>query len=143
MYTYLNQKYGLKALIIEHASAIVKATNKFAAADNDVAVFLRILRCAVRLRGCRFTNWCYVVLSSRCRNEIDEGFRVVQSQLKQSIQELLGIYLKGKFPLKPDDAVRDMLNERLQARCLAPISLRVSCSRRVLHVLLSFTGLRV
>ena len=28
-YTYLNQRYGLKSLIIEHASAIIKALNKF------------------------------------------------------------------------------------------------------------------
>ena len=28
-YTYLNQRYGLKSLIIEHASAIIKGLNKF------------------------------------------------------------------------------------------------------------------
>ncbi len=44
LYTYLNQKYGLKALIVEHASSIIRAGNKFEAQDNDVAVFVRMLR---------------------------------------------------------------------------------------------------
>jgi hypothetical protein len=44
LYTYLNQKYGLKGLIVEHASSIIRAANKFEAEDNDVAVFVRMLR---------------------------------------------------------------------------------------------------
>ncbi len=46
LYTYLNQKYGLKSLIVEHASCIIRAANTYADADNDVAVFVKILRCA-------------------------------------------------------------------------------------------------
>jgi hypothetical protein len=53
LYTWLNQRYGLRALIIEHASAIIRATNKFAEADSDVAVFLRILRYSFALAVAR------------------------------------------------------------------------------------------
>jgi hypothetical protein len=49
LYTYLNQKYGLKALIVEHASSIIRASNKYEALDNDVAVFVRMLRCVQAL----------------------------------------------------------------------------------------------
>jgi hypothetical protein len=39
MYTFLNQRYGLKSLIVEHASAIINAVNKYSTIDNDVLVF--------------------------------------------------------------------------------------------------------
>ena len=44
LYTYLNQKYGLKSLIVEHASAVIRASNKYEAVDNDVAVIVKMLR---------------------------------------------------------------------------------------------------
>jgi hypothetical protein len=90
MYTYLNQRYGLKALIVEHASAIIKAVNKCSAQDNDVAVFGKILR-----------------------NEVDEEFRFVQQQLKQTVKELLRVYLKGKHPMKRDSDIGEMLERRV------------------------------
>ena len=89
MYTYLNQRYGLKPLIVDHASAIIKAVNKCAPQDNDVAVFGKILR-----------------------NEVDEEFRFVQQQLKQTVRDLLRVYLKGKFPLKGDREVGRILEAR-------------------------------
>lgn len=90
MYTYLNQKYGLKALIIEHASSIIRAVNKFGKSDIDVGVFGRILR-----------------------NEVDEEFRHVQHQLRESVQALLTVYMQGKHPLKSDEAVKTMVTERM------------------------------
>jgi len=90
LYTYLNQKYGLKSLIIEWASAVMAAVKKFADEDNDVAVFGKILR-----------------------NEIDEEFRIVQKQLKDTVAELLRVYLKGKYPLKSEDEVSKILKKRV------------------------------
>lgn len=68
MYTYLNTKYGLKTLIIEWATAIINGIKKYNSKDNDVAVFGKILR-----------------------NECDEEFRFVQSQVKTTIRELLKV----------------------------------------------------
>jgi len=90
LYTYLNQKYGLKSLIIEWASAVMAAVKKYADEDNDVAVFGKILR-----------------------NEIDEEFRIVQKQLKDTVAELLRVYLKGKYPLKSEDEVSRLLKKRM------------------------------
>jgi Ca2+-binding EF-hand superfamily protein len=92
LYTHLNQKYGLKSLIIEWASAVMAAVKKFSDEDNDVAVFGRILR-----------------------NEIDEEFRIVQKQLKDTVAELLRVYLKGKHPLKSEDEVSKLLNKRVKS----------------------------
>ena len=44
MYTFLNQKYGLKSLIIEWATSIINGIKKFAKEENDIAVFGKILR---------------------------------------------------------------------------------------------------
>lgn len=57
MYTFLNQRYGLKQLIVENASAVIKAVNAFGATENAVAVFGKIIR-----------------------NEIDEEFRWVRAK---------------------------------------------------------------
>jgi hypothetical protein len=57
MYTFLNQRYGLKQLIVENASAVIKAVNAFGATENAVAVFGKIIR-----------------------NEIDEEFRCVRAK---------------------------------------------------------------
>jgi hypothetical protein len=66
------------------------AVKRFADDDNDVAVFGKILR-----------------------NEIDEEFRIVQKQLKDTVAELLRVYLKGKYPLKSEDEVSKILKKRM------------------------------
>jgi Ca2+-binding EF-hand superfamily protein len=90
LYTYLNQKYGLKNLILDWASAIIQAIKKFSNEDNDVAVFGKILR-----------------------NEIDEEFRFVQKQLRETVAELLRVYLKGKYARKIDSEIQQMLALRM------------------------------
>eukprot|EP00760_Papus_ankaliazontas_P014641 PhM_4_TR16122/c8_g1_i1/m.101359 len=95
MYTYLNQKYGLKHLILDWATAIIQGVRKYSPDDNDVAVFGKILR-----------------------NEIDEEFRFVQRQLKETVHELLRVYLKGKHPLKGDEDILTMLRKRLSGSVL-------------------------
>lgn len=70
MYTFLNQKYGLKSLIIEWATTIINGIRRFSQEDNDVAVFGKILR-----------------------NECDEEFRFVQEQVKNTVAELLKVII--------------------------------------------------
>ena len=43
MYSYMNQKYGLKSLIIEWATAIINGVKKYSQTNNDICVFGRIL----------------------------------------------------------------------------------------------------
>jgi hypothetical protein len=44
MYTYLNQRYGLKTLIIEWAAAIINGIKMYQKDDHDIALFGKILR---------------------------------------------------------------------------------------------------
>jgi hypothetical protein len=142
LYTYLNQKYGLKGLIVEHAAAIIRSATKYNDADNDVAVFVKILRygrangCAACVRPRLFTRWscCCCMLF---RNDVDEEFRLSQSRLKASVENLLEAQLRTRFPLKTGDVIRRLLARRLQVLvpCVASVTsstLRsLWCSRAV------------
>ena len=66
MYTYLNQKYGLKSIIIEWASNIINGIKIFSSEDSEICLFGKILR-----------------------NEIEEDARLIYSRLQQSILEYL------------------------------------------------------
>ena len=95
MYTFLNQRYGLKSLIFEWINTIINGIKKYMSEDNDVAVFGKILR-----------------------NESDEEFRFVQSQVKNTITELLKMYLKGKFSHKHNTEIREMVEKKSNSTIL-------------------------
>jgi hypothetical protein len=44
MYTYLNQKYGLKNLIVEWAAALINGVKTFIREEHDAALFAKILK---------------------------------------------------------------------------------------------------
>jgi hypothetical protein len=94
MYTYLNQKYGLKQLIIEQASSIITAVRTYVKEDQDVMVFAKILK-----------------------NECDEDFRFKQSHLKTLYLQALKQVLREKQPFKSEkEIVRDM--KKIRDGCL-------------------------
>ncbi|KAG2393869.1 hypothetical protein C9374_003633 [Naegleria lovaniensis] len=90
LYTFLNQKYGLKTLIFEWATAINFGVKRFSREDNEVKVFGKILK-----------------------NEIDEEFRYVQKQLKDTTAELLKVFLRGKYSKKVDHEIHQIIQNRL------------------------------
>jgi len=90
MYSFLNQKYGLKNLIVEWAMAMINGIKKFCFDDNDVTVFAKVLR-----------------------NECDEEFRLVQNQVKNTIVELLKMHLRGKFPFKHNSEIKDIIDTKI------------------------------
>ena len=89
MYTFLNQKYGLKNLIIEWASSIIYAIKTYSNEDAEVYLFGKILR-----------------------NELDEESRFILIKLQENISQLLEFYLKSKNPLKSQSEIRKSLNEK-------------------------------
>ena len=90
MYTYLNQKYGLKNLIIEWATSIINGIKMYSSEDSDVCLFGKILR-----------------------NELEEDSRLVLQRLKATICDLLSYFLKTKHPLKSNADIKEMLNMRI------------------------------
>ena len=89
MYTFLNQKYGLKNLIIEWASSIIYAIKMYSNEDAEVYLFGKILR-----------------------NELDEESRFILIKLQENISQLLEFYLKSKNPLKSQMEIQKSLNEK-------------------------------
>ena len=63
MLTFLNQRYGLKQLIMENASGILYAIKLYTDVDHDVKLFGKILK-----------------------NRIDESFWLAQDSVKTSLQ---------------------------------------------------------
>ena len=91
MYTYLNQKYGLKNLIIEWAAAIINGIKTFLRVDHDVTLFAKILK-----------------------NECDEEFRFIQTHVKETLKSLLRSFLKEKHSFKSETDINRMQEQILQ-----------------------------
>ena len=87
MYTYLNQKYGLKPLIVEWAAAIINAVKTYIKEEHEVALFAKILK-----------------------NECDEDFRFIQTHVKDTLLNLVKVMLKDKHPLKSEKDIQKMLD---------------------------------
>ena len=62
MYTFLNQRYGLKSLVVEWAASLLNAVKAHLKNDNDIKLFAKVLK-----------------------NECDEEFRLVQMHVKDSV----------------------------------------------------------
>ncbi|GBG75231.1 hypothetical protein CBR_g19867 [Chara braunii] len=90
LYTFLNQRFGLKSLVLEWASAIFNAVSKFCVLDIEVTMFGKILL-----------------------NEIDEEFWEAHRKLKETIIQLLQIYLRGKYSYKNEEDISRMIHRRL------------------------------
>lgn len=79
MYTYLNQKYGLRNLIVEWGAAIINGVKTYINEEHDVSLFAKILK-----------------------NECDEEFRFIQAHVKDTLGNLVKLMLKEKQPYKSE-----------------------------------------
>ena len=85
MYTYLNQKYGLKSLIIEWAATIINGVRAYLKDDHEVTLFGKILK-----------------------NECDEEFRFIQMHVKETLGNLVKMLLREKHHLKSEAEISSM-----------------------------------
>ena len=87
MYTFLNQKYGLKSLIVEWAAAMINGVKRHVRSDHEVSLFAKILK-----------------------NECDEEFRFIQTHVRDTLLSLVKVMLKDKYPLKGETDIQRMLD---------------------------------
>ena len=87
MYKFLNNKYGLKNLVIEWSSSIITGIKMYSSTDSDINLFSKILK-----------------------NKVEEGQKLVVIKLKSTIKELYDMYIKNKSRLNPNK-VKNKLNE--------------------------------
>ena len=93
MYTYLNQRYGLKSLIVEWAAAIINGVKTYVREDHDVSLFAKILK-----------------------NECDESFRFIQAHVKETLIALVKTMLKEKYQHKTESDIQKMLDNVQKGR---------------------------
>lgn len=88
MYTYLNQKYGLKPLIVEWAASIINGVKTYLREDHEITLFAKILK-----------------------NECDEEFRLIQNHVKDTLLQLVKVIYKDKYPQKSETDVQAYLDQ--------------------------------
>ena len=86
MYKFLNNKYGLKNLVIEWSSSIITGIKMYSSSDSDINLFNKILK-----------------------NKIEEGQKLVVLKLKSTIKELYDMYIKNKSRI--NNKGKNKLNE--------------------------------
>ena len=89
MYIFLNNKYGLKNLVLDWASAIINAIKLYSNEDCEINLFGKILR-----------------------NEQEENSRLILIRLKENIAELLEYYYKSKYPLKSKEEIDNIMSQK-------------------------------
>lgn len=77
-------------MIVEQASSIIQSIKKYQDTDSEVSVFGKILR-----------------------NECDEEFRIVLIQVKQTICELLKMFIKQKNPFKSTSEIKELVLHKI------------------------------
>lgn len=87
MYSYLNKRYGLKSLVLEWAAAIIHGVRRYSQEDSEVELFGKILK-----------------------NECDEDFRFVYSEVKTAVLDILKEKLKLRHKRKTDAELKKLLN---------------------------------
>ncbi len=94
LYHYLNNKYGLKNLVIEYASGIIQGIKDFSKKNSEVLLFAKILR-----------------------NELEEQEILIISKLKETITDFLIYYYQNKYQYKSKNEV-DILVQKCKSGIL-------------------------
>ena len=94
LYHYLNNKYGLKNLVIEYASGIIQGIKDFSKKNSEVLLFGKILR-----------------------NELEEQEILIIAKLKETIHDFLIYYHQNKYQYKSKSEV-DILVQKCKSGIL-------------------------
>ena len=88
LYHYLNNKYGLKNLVIEYASGIIQGIKEYSKKNSEVLLFGKILR-----------------------NELEEQEILIISKLKETIHDFLIYYYQNKYQYKSKNEVNILVQK--------------------------------
>ena len=91
MYTYLNQKYGLKNMVLEWATNIINGIKNFSSEDTQISLFGKILQ-----------------------NELEEDCQYLISNLKDNINSIIINILRTEYPYKNDVELNKMKNKYIK-----------------------------
>ena len=89
LYLFFKQRFGLNNIVIEWVMSLIESLKIYSSSDSDVALFALILR-----------------------NEVDEEFSNIQSQIKGTIEEILVSLVETNNPHKSKKVVNKMVLEK-------------------------------
>jgi Ca2+-binding EF-hand superfamily protein len=92
MYSHYKMKYGLKSLIIEQVELVIAAIEKYKEIDINIYLFGKILR-----------------------NEVDENYHLVQSNVQRSIKDFIKDILQIKHMYKSQKEIKQLLPELINS----------------------------
>ena len=93
MYTYFNNKYGLRNMVIEWATNIINGIKNYSSIDSEICLFGKILR-----------------------NELDESSRLIMPQLKKAINDSLTNILRNEYAYKNEYEILQLKNNLIKNR---------------------------
>ena len=102
MFTFFKHKFGLNTIVIEWVYALIEAIKLYHKKDNDVALFALILR-----------------------NEVDEEFAEIQTQIKLTINDILMNLIETKNPNKGKRQINTMFSKKVKGRVSENIALEI------------------
>lgn len=91
LYLFFKQRFGLNNIVIEWVTSLVESLKLYSSSDTDVALFALILR-----------------------NEVDEEFANIQTQIKGTIEEILVSLLETNNPNKSKKVINKMVKEKIK-----------------------------
>jgi len=89
IYLFFKQRFGLNNIVIEWVTGLIESLRIYSSEDSDVALFSLILR-----------------------NEVDEEFANIQSQIKGTIEEILVNLIETNNPHKSKKIINKMVVEK-------------------------------
>lgn len=90
LYTYLNQKYGLKSLIAEWSVLILKAIDKYESTDAEISLFCKIIN-----------------------HRVDEDYRLVFDKLKDNMKQVLKAKIHQRDQYMREIQLNSILKEKI------------------------------
>jgi hypothetical protein len=91
MYTFLNQKYGLKNMVIEWATNIINGIRTYSE-DTEISLFGKILQ-----------------------NELEENCQLLIPNLKENINTIILNILRNEYPYKNEIELNKMKNDLIKS----------------------------
>ena len=92
MYTYLNQKYGLKNMVIEWATNIINGIRTFSKEDTEISLFGKILQ-----------------------NELEENCKLLIDNIKENVNTIIMNILRTENPFKNEDELINIKNNYIKS----------------------------
>lgn len=102
IYLFFKQRFGLNNIVIEWVHGLIEALKVFSSSDSDVALFALILR-----------------------NEVDEEFADIQSQIKGTIEDILLSLIESNNPNKNKKIINKMYETKRKGKISDNMALEI------------------